>query len=389
MKTLLLTCRFPPHVGGSGRWLWEIYRRLPREQYFLAVGEHPDQVAFDASQDVQLARLPLAFADIGVLSRPGISGYWRTLGQLRRLVRAGGFDQVHAGHLLPDGWLALLLGLPYACYAYGEEVNLASNATEGGLMASRQLRWMTRLVLHRARRVITISHHTRRILLDQWGLAPECVRLVHPGVDTERFVPARHGSETRAQLGWGARPVVLTVGHLQHRKGQDQMIRALGHVLTRVPDALYAIVGAGEDEPYLRDLVRQRGLDNHVQFLGQVDDDLLVRCYQQCDLFVLPNRQEGRDLEGFGMVLLEAQACGRPVVAGASGGTADALRVPNTGRLVDCDRPEPLADVIAGLLSDPQMLARMGQAARRWVVERFDWARASRQAEAAFAGITP
>jgi phosphatidylinositol alpha-1,6-mannosyltransferase len=267
---------------------------------------------------------------------------------------------------------------------HGEEVNLSSNGGTGGTMASRQLRWMTRQVLGQARRLIANSQHTWRILEDQWRLPSGRIRLVHPGVDTARFVPAPRDLATRARLGWGERPIVLTVGRLQRRKGHDQMIAALEHVRARIPDVLYAIVGTGEEEPYLRELVSKRGLADHVQFVGATYDDVLVSCYQQCDLFVLPNRQEGRDLEGFGMVLLEAQACGKPVIAGASGGTADTLRVPDTGRLVPCDRPEPVAEAVADLLTDRDRLTRMGQAARAWVVERFDWAAVRQRAQAAF-----
>jgi phosphatidylinositol alpha-1,6-mannosyltransferase len=153
-----------------------------------------------------------------------------------------------------------------------------------------------------------------------------------------------------------------------------------------VPDVLYAIAGEGEEHRALEALVAREGLAESVQFLGEVDDPTLVQCYQQCDLFLLPNRQIGSDIEGFGMVLLEAQACGRPVVAGASGGTAETMQVPRTGRLVSCEAPDELAALVASLLADPGMLERMGQAAREWVVERFDWAALSRQAQDLFGG---
>ena len=127
-----------------------------------------------------------------------------------------------------------------------------------------------------------------------------------------------------------------------------------------MPDVLYAVVGDGEERAALEALVGREGLDGHVQFLGEPNDATLVRCYQQCDLFVLPNRQVGKDIEGFGMVLLEAQACGKPIVAGASGGTAETMRIPETGRVVCCDGPDELARVVTDLLGDPARLACMG-----------------------------
>jgi len=176
------------------------------------------------------------------------------------------------------------------------------------------------------------------------------------------------------------------VGRLQKRKGQDMLIRALPAVRRAVPDVLYAVLGDGEERAALERLADQEGVRPSVQFLGEADDETLVRCYQQCDLFALPNRQVGVDIEGFGMVLLEAQACGRPALAGASGGTAETMRVPETGRIVPCDGPDQLAGVLAELLRQPALLHRMGAAGRAWVVERFDWAALTRRAEGLFFG---
>src|SRR5207247_1614112 len=184
--------------------------------------------------------------------------------------------------------------------------------------------------------------------------------------------------------GWGQRPVILTVGRLQKRKGQDTMIRALHAVRRAQPQVLYAVVGDGEERASLEALVQSEGLTEHVQFLGEVNDARLLTCYRACDLFALPNRQEGKDIEGFGMVLLEAQACGKAVVAGDSGGTAETMRIPETGRVVCCDGPDALAAVVADLLADRPLLERMGRAAREWVVNQFDWSALCGRAERLF-----
>jgi phosphatidylinositol alpha-1,6-mannosyltransferase len=209
-------------------------------------------------------------------------------------------------------------------------------------------------------------------------------------VDTQRFVPASRDETVRRRLGWDGRTVLLTVGRLQKRKGHDMLIRALPAIRQSVPGVLYAIAGDGGERTTLEGLAREQGMAEQVRFLGAVDDATLIRCYQQCDLFVLPNRREGSDIEGFGMVLLEAQACGKAVVAGDSGGTAETMRVPETGRIVACDGPDELARVLPELLARPDELARMGEAGRRWVVENFDWDALTRQACAVFKdGGTP
>jgi phosphatidyl-myo-inositol dimannoside synthase len=380
VTSLLISEIFPPKNGGSGRWFWEIYRRLPREQFVIAAGENPQQKEFDQSHDLRVVRVPLAMPAWGLRSWQGLKGYWRALRRLRPLLRSEGVRRIHCGRCLPEGVMAWALkwwtGIPYVCYVHGEDVN---TATESG-----ELSWLVRRVLRGADFAIPNSRNTMRLLQEEWGLPAERVRLLYPGVDTQRFMPADRDPHVRARLGWGDRPIVLTVGRLQKRKGQDQMIQALHTVRETLPDVLYAIVGDGEERVVLEDLVAREGLGRHVQFLGEPDDEQLVRCYQQCDLFVLPNRQVGKDIEGFGMVLLEAQACGKPVVAGDSGGTAETMRIPDTGRVVCCDGPHELAALVAELLADRERRSAMGEQARRWVEERFDWTVLSRQAESLF-----
>jgi phosphatidylinositol alpha-1,6-mannosyltransferase len=380
MSILLISEIFPPKTGGSGRWFWEIYRRLSSEQRVVfAAGEHPSQEAFDRGHDLKVIRIPLTFSSWGLLGKGWIS-YERALRRLRRLAKAEQAQMVHCGRCLPEGVIALamkwLLGIPYLCYVHGEDVELAR--------ISREFTWLIQQAIRGSEFLIANSRNTERILIEDWQIPPSRIRVLNPGVDTHRFVPKTRDRDTRERLGWGDRTVLLTVGRLQKRKGHDQMIVAIDRIRKVIPDVLYAIVGEGEESTTLRRLVADTGLGEHVQFLGEVDDASLIECYQQCDLFVLPNRQVGRDIEGFGMVLLEAQACGRPVLAGASGGTAETMRIPETGRVVPCDHHEGLAEEVIDLLSDCERLERMGEAARQWVVDHFDWEPLSRKASEIF-----
>jgi phosphatidylinositol alpha-1,6-mannosyltransferase len=220
---------------------------------------------------------------------------------------------------------------------------------------------------------IANSRNTQRLLCERWDISPERVHVLNPGVDTKYFSPADRDLEIRRRLGWNDRPILLTVGRLQRRKGQDMLIRALPAIRDRLPDVLYSIVGEGEERESLEELAAECGVASQVQFLGNVGDVELLNCYRQCDLFALPNREIDGDIEGFGMVLLEAQACGRPVIAGQSGGTSETMRVGVTGEIVDCTSPQPLAATVVRLMSDSAMREAMGLEARRRVVELFDW----------------
>ena len=377
-KALLLSENFPPRTGGSSRWFWEIYSRMPCDRVVVATGEHPAAAAADLGRGLKIHRLPLSLPERGMMGMRGLWGYWKAWKSVRRVARAEGVERIHCGRTLPEGWIAWCLkrwsGLPYLCFTHGEEINLAGAERAGGLLASRELRWMTGQVLAGADFVIANSHNTADILRRQWGLPDRRVRVLHPGVDAGTFVPAPRDMQVRRELGWGDRPVVLTVGRLQLRKGHDRMIAALPAVRSAIPDVLYAIAGDGPERDALGRLAAELGVQGQVQFLGEISDSSLLYAYQQCDLFVLPNRQVGSDIEGFGIVLLEAQACGKPVVAGASGGTAEAMDAPRTGLTVPCEETEPLASTVARLLDDPSRRADMGRAARTWVEKRFDWA---------------
>src|SRR5580704_4084202 len=139
-------------------------------------------------------------------------------------------------------------------------------------MSSRQLRWITRNVMNEASFLVANSHNSERILLDEWDIPPERIRLLYPGADCQRFVPAPRNLAVRQTLGWGDRPVVLTVGRLQKRKGHDRMIRALLQVRQQVPDVLYAIVGAGDEQETLKQLAAELHLGDSVIFHDEISD---------------------------------------------------------------------------------------------------------------------
>jgi phosphatidylinositol alpha-1,6-mannosyltransferase len=356
---LLLTENFPPVVGGSARWFWELYRRMSRNTVFIAAGRHAGDVEFDATHDLPIARLPLSFSDLGILGRAGWRRYRAAARALAELTRQGDW-RVHCGRVLPEGWIARGSGLPFGCYVHGEDISCSAT--------SRQLTWMARRVMQRAALLIANSDYTAGRLEREWRVPRARIAVVRPGVDTTRFAPAPRDETARAAFGWTDRLVVLTVGRLQRRKGHDRMIEAIARLRERFPTLLYAIVGDGDQRADLEARARHAALSSHVRFYGELDDADLVRAYQQCDLFALPNRTDGADVEGFGMVLLEAQACGRAVLAGASGGTAEAVRAGESGVVVDCARAETLAAAVAELLSEPQRRARMGAAGRQWTV---------------------
>jgi phosphatidylinositol alpha-1,6-mannosyltransferase len=165
------------------------------------------------------------------------------------------------------------------------------------------------------------------------------------------------------------------MGRLTARKGQDRTLQAMPEILREFPDAIYLIGGTGAYEGELGKLAASLGVEDHVRFLGNVPQELLPDLYNLADIFVMPNRESAvqSNVEGFGIVFLEANACGKPVIGGRSGGVPDAVLDGRTGLLVDGDSPEEIAAAATRFLGDPGMCRRLGEAGRDRVRRELTW----------------
>lgn len=381
MKTLVLTQNFPPASGGSGRWFWELYSRLGND-YIVAADKMADSEVFDSNAPMAIHRLPLYSPQWGVANLQGLKYYWQSFRSLRRLVKEQDISYIHCGRVLPEGLMAWMLkktlGIPYLCYVHGEDLEASA--------LSRELNSLTKLVMRSADKIICNSHNSANIVSRVDDSVNHKVTVMHPGADTNKFYPVENKDEDfLSSMGWDGKSVILTVGRLQARKGQDKMIEAMPEILKRCPQAHYVIIGHGESRPHLEHLIESLALQDHVQMLTDCDDETMIKCYQQCDVFILPNRTEGQDIEGFGMVLVEAQACAKPVIAGDSGGTKETLVAGETGEIVDATKVSALVDVITSFIDDPARCEAYGVAGRKHSVEAFDWNNAAKNARSVFA----
>lgn len=381
-KALLISEIFPPIHGGSGRWFMELYSRLPRNEVVIAAGARDGAESFDTSHDLNVVRTPLSSWSWGLKSLAGLKFYFNGYRHLKKTVKQQHIDVVHCGRCLPEGVFGYLFNklhnIPYLCYIHGEDIETAS--------LSRELSFIVKHVLKNATTLIANSNNTRQILLDHWHTDPAKTVILNPGFDASRFVPAEYNLAVRQQLGWNERPVILTVGRLQKRKGQDMMIKALPAIKEHFPEVLYAIIGDGEELPTLQALTEELKLQNNVLFMSELSDEQMIQCYQQCSLFILPNRTEGKDIEGFGMVLIEAQGCGKTVIAGDSGGTAETLLEGETGFVIDCTQPENISSKLIDLLGQPETLQAMGQQGVTHAAQ-FDWQEHTEKAKQLFESV--
>jgi phosphatidylinositol alpha-1,6-mannosyltransferase len=368
-KVLVLTENFPPISGGSGRWFWELYSRLPKEQYLILADDVQGAAEFDQTHQLNILRMPLKSAEWGFKSFSGMKFYWRLIWQIRKIIKQQKITHIHCGRVIHEGvtaWLLkILTGTPYLCYVHGEDVETAATSGEHNLMVKQ--------VCKHAERLICNSHNSANIVKRLNYANDDKINVLHPGVDASLFVPLAEDLGFKQQMGWQGRKVIITVGRLQERKGQDMMIRAIVLLKQQFPEILYAIIGRGECLESLKALATELNLNDHVQFLTEVTDPQMIQCYQQSDVFILPNRTVGIDIEGFGMVLVEAQACGKPVIAGDSGGTKETMLINESGFVIDCTDAQLISSTVAKLLADPEQIVQMGKIGRQHVESELDW----------------
>jgi phosphatidylinositol alpha-1,6-mannosyltransferase len=199
---------------------------------------------------------------------------------------------------------------------------------------------------------------------------------IAPGIDTEHFRPL-DGRELREKYGIADRATIVSVGRLVHRKGQDRLVEAMPLVLKEIPEAHLVFIGEGPHRKKLDELVKKLKLKNHVTFIGRIQYSDLPRHISLGDIFAMPSRSRlfGLEVEGLGIVYLEASACGLPVVGGNSGGAPDAVKEGITGFVVDGNNLPEIADRIITLLKDDELRNQMGNAGRSWAMEEWQWTR--------------
>jgi phosphatidylinositol alpha-1,6-mannosyltransferase len=204
--------------------------------------------------------------------------------------------------------------------------------------------------------------------------ATEMVKIA-PGIDTAHFIPQPDAMQKREELGLQDKKIIISVGRLVHRKGQDNLIQAMPAVLKKIPNAHLLLVGEGPYKKHLEKLVMKSSLEQNVTFAGRIMYDRLPSYLSAADLFAMPSRSRffGLEVEGLGIVYLEASACGIPVVAGNSGGAPDAVLEGVTGLCVDGTSIEQITAAIVEICSDAERASHMGAAGRNWIVNQWRW----------------
>ena len=376
MTDLLLAYDFPPIGGGIARWMAEIAERYPGGPSSLVVSTGTMPNADDRGLAVDRIGVPAG----RLRTLPGL---WRWGRRVRALVASRDIEFVWCGNVRPAGylgwWLDRVAGMPYGIILHGGDLLRLRDR----FRRSAVKRAVARRLLGRARWLVANSGWTASLASEVLGelgvLESGRVRVVGLGSDPGRFRPGADTVAVRSRYRIAAdRRRILTVARLVPHKGIDIAIAALGQLAARHPDLEYLVAGEGPDRGRLERLAVAAGVAERVRWLGSVPTEDLPGLYALADLYLGLSREEGLEAEGFGIALADAAAAGVAVIAGRSGGTADAVRDGETGLRVDPTDAGAVASAVSGLLEHPAGMHALGVAGREWVVRELNWDRSVR-----------
>jgi phosphatidyl-myo-inositol dimannoside synthase len=373
-KTLVVTNDFPPRPGGIQAFVHNLAARRPPGSVLVYAPSWTDDTAFDAAQRFPVVRHPNRL----MLPVPGVAR------RAAELVRAEGCDSVVFGAAAPLGLLAPALRRAGAARIVG-----LTHGHEAGWASLPGSRRLLRRIGDGVDVLTYLGEYTRGRIAR--GLSPAAaarMRRLAPGVDETVFRPGAGGAAIRARYGLADRPVVVCVSRLVPRKGQDVLIQAWPRVLREIPEAALLIVGGGPYRETLEHLRADLGVTGSVRITGTVPWEELPAHYDAGNVFAMPcrTRHRGLDVEGLGIVYLEASATGLPVIAGDSGGAPDAVLPGETGLVVDGGSVAAVADSVAELLRNPAGAAAMGDKGRSWIEREWRWAVQARRFAALLEG---
>lgn len=361
-STLLITNDFGPRAGGIESFVIGLLERMPKSQVVVYTSVQGDTKSYDADWFNSFGVKVIRDRSKILLPTP------RVVRTLQSLIRQEGIENIWFGAAAPLGvsarWLKKAGASNVVALTHGHEVWWAR---------IWPFSWAISEIAKQSNHLTYLGEFTKAAMIKRVGDRNKLVR-VAPGIDTEHFKPVS-AAQLREELQLAHRPTIVTVGRLVHRKGQDRLLEALPRIIKEIPDVALVFVGEGPHRQQLDNLVKKLGLQNHVYFIGRIQFSELPKYICVGDVFAMPSRSRffGLEVEGLGIVYLEASACGLPVIAGASGGAPDAVIAGETGLVVDGNNLEEIAQSCIKLLKSKELRDQMGKNGRAWVIDNWRW----------------
>lgn len=369
-KMFLIAVDFPPVHGGISSYAYNSWRYLPSDEILVLAPFHKRARRFDKNQRFMIYRTKRDRGDSFI-------GKMLTVFDLFlesiKILKKEAVREVYCLHVNSTGLIGYFLkiarGIDYSVYIFGAE-----------FAKHKSLKWLHRLLLNKAKTLIVISEFAKDVVIRE-GIRNRRFIKASPGVDLKKFQPGLDCQEIANRYQLQGKKVIFTVSRLARNKGFDTAIKALKGVLRRMPGVVYVIGGEGPCEMELKALAKSLNLQDKVIFVGFIPDDDLPKYYELCDVFLLLTREikEKGNVEGFGMVFIEANACGKAVVGGKAGGTPEAVVEGKTGFLVDPLNLSEISEKLIQLLADEDLAKRLGDEGRKRAEREFSWPKKSKE----------
>ena len=355
MKTLLFTLEYPPAIGGVGNYYGNMVKHWPKGEDNILILDNNDGKLLDN-------RLPT------LKWLPCFWYLWQTLRKEKDV------KYIIVGQVLPLGtvtwFITRFIKIPYLVILHGTDISF-------GLRAGRK-RWLTKLILRNADHIISCNQYVAKKVDNYFKDSRNS--LVNPGIDINSYKPNPSlEAKLKEKYQLDSKITLFSIGRFVERKGFDKVIKSLHQVLPEVPNLKYFIAGRGHKERRLKELVASLKLDEKVIFLGKITDEEKWAWLSLADMFIMPSRVIEGDFEGFGIVYLEANLAGTPVIAGDSGGVRDAVEDGVNGLLVDPVDINSIAQGITRLAKDKNLRQKLGQQGRERAIEEFNWEKQARK----------
>ena len=362
--TLFITNDFGPRAGGIETFVHGLIERLPKGSVIVYTSAQANAQTFDAEWLLKYGVEVIRDRSKILLPTP------RVIKACQKLISNRKLSKVAFGAAAPLAMMARAMRSAGAqkvvALTHGHEVWWAKVPP-----FSFAIRYMSKNI----DAITYLGDYTKGEISKALSEA-DASKLVQiaPGIDVDHFIPT-DSSNLRAELGLTDKSVIISVGRLVHRKGQDTLISALPEIKTSVPNVHLVLVGVGPHQDYLEKLALKLNVSDCVTFIGRINYAELPKYICLGDIFAMPSRSRffGLEVEGLGIVYLEASACGLPVVGGKSGGAPDAVLVGETGVVVDGTNPSEIAEACIELLNNPELCALMGANGRAWIIENWRW----------------
>lgn len=362
--TLFITNDFGPRAGGIETFVHGLIERLPRGSVIVYTSAQPNAAEFDAEWLQDYGVEVIRDRSKILLPTP------RVIKICQRIVKDRNLSRVAFGAAAPLGVMARAMRKAGAqkivALTHGHEVWWAKVAP-----FSFAIRYMSKEI-----DAITFLGSYTKGEISKALSKSDTNKLVQiaPGIDVDHFIPT-DSSQLRAQLGLTNKSVIISVGRLVHRKGQDKLISALPQIRAAIPNVHLVLVGVGPHQKYLEKLAAKLKVKDCITFIGRINYAELPKYICLGDIFAMPSRSRffGLEVEGLGIVYLEASSCGLPVVGGKSGGAPDAVLVGETGVVVDGTNTLEIAEACIELLNNPELCELMGATGRAWIIENWRW----------------